>query len=103
MRAERDRDGGVHARELLDRERVGERVAAATAVLLGEGDPHQVQRAELADDLVGEGLRAVELLGDRRDLALGELADGAADQLVIGREVEVHGGHSPQTATRKLG
>ena len=32
----------------------------------------------------------VERLGDRRDLALGEVADGAADQLVVGREVEVH-------------
>ncbi len=90
MGAEGDRDRGVHARELLHRERVGERVAAAAAVLLGEGDAHQAQRAELGDDLIGEGLRAVELLGDRRDLALGELAHGAADQLVVGGEVEVH-------------
>ncbi len=46
----------------------------------------------LRDDLVGEGLRAVELLGHRRDLALGELPHGAADQLVLGGEVEVHAG-----------
>ena len=48
VRAQRDRHRGVHARELLDRERVGERVAAAAAVLLGERDAHQVQLAELA-------------------------------------------------------
>ena len=85
VRAQRDRDRGVHARELLDGERVGERVAAAAAVLLREGDPHQVERAELRDDLVRERLRAVELLGDGRDLALGEFAHGAPDQLVVGR------------------
>ena len=94
MRAQRDRHRGVHARELLDGERVGERVAAAAAVLLGEGDAHQVQLPQLGDDLVGEGLRAVELLGDRRDLALGEFAHGAADQLVVGGEVEVHRGRA---------
>ena len=90
VRAERDRHRGVHARQLLDGQRVGERVAAAAAVLLGKRDPHQVQLAELRDDLVGERLRPVELLGDRRDLALGELAHGAPDQLVVGGEVEVH-------------
>ena len=90
VRAHRDRDGGVHARELLDRDRVGERVAAGAAVLLRERDPHQPEPAELLDDLVREALLVIERLGDRRDLALGEVADGAADQLVVGREVEVH-------------
>jgi hypothetical protein len=33
---------------------------------------------------------AVELLGDRRDPLLGELANGRADELVLGRQVEVH-------------
>ena len=37
----RDADRGVHPRQLLDRERVGERVGAAAAVLLGERDAHQ--------------------------------------------------------------
>ena len=54
VRAQRDRHRGVHARELLDRERVGERVAAAAAVLLGERDAHQVSSPSLAHDLVGE-------------------------------------------------
>ena len=90
VRAHRDRHRGVDARELLDRDRVGERVAARAAVLLGERDPHQPEVAELLHDLVREALLAVERLGDRRDLALGEVADGAADQLMVGREVEVH-------------
>src|SRR3712207_7813886 len=36
--------------------------------LLGEGDAHEPELAELADDLVGEALLAVELLRDGRDL-----------------------------------
>ena len=41
---------------------------AAAAVLLRERDPHQPELAQLRDQLVGERLRPVELLGDRRDL-----------------------------------
>ena len=48
VRAHRDRHARVDARELLDGERVGERVAAAAAVLLRERDPHQPELAELA-------------------------------------------------------
>ena len=77
--------------ELLDGDRVGQRVAAAAAVLLREGDAHHAQLAELRDDLVREALLAVELLGHRRDLLLGEVAHGAADEVVVGGEVEVHG------------
>ena len=69
----------VDARELLDGERVGERVAAAAAVLLGERDPHQPELAELGDDLVRERLRRGR--APRRPGAtslLGEVADGAA-------------------------
>jgi hypothetical protein len=81
--AERDRHRGVHARQLLDRERVGERVAPGAAVLLGKRDPHQVELAQAADDLVGEGVGAVELLCDRADLLLGELTDGPLQQAVL--------------------
>ena len=42
-------------------------------------------------DLVREALLAVELLGDRRDLLDGEVADGALDQAVLVGEVEQHG------------
>ena len=57
VRAHRDRDGRVDPRELLDRDRVGERVAAGAADLLRERDPHQPELAELGDDLVRERLR----------------------------------------------
>ena len=69
--------------ELLDRERVGEGVCAASPVLLGEGDSHQAELAHLLDELVGEELLAVELLGDRRDLLAGEVADGVAQQPLL--------------------
>ena len=94
VRAHRDRHRGVDARELLDGDRVGQRVAARAAVLLGERDPHQPELAELGDDLVREALLAVERLGDRRHLALGEVADGAADQLMVGRRGRSPCGHS---------
>ena len=88
--AQRDGHRGVHPRELLHRQRVGQRVAARAAVLLGERDAHQVQLAQLGDQVVGDRLGPIQLLGHRRHLALGEVADGAADQLVVVREVEIH-------------
>jgi len=88
--AERDGHGGVDARELLDGQRVGQRVGARAAVLLGKGNAHEVQLAELGNQLVGDGLGAVELSGHRRHLALGELPHRAPDQLVVVGEVEVH-------------
>ena len=90
VRAQRDRHRRVHARELLDRDRVGQRVAAASAVLLRERDAHQPELPELLDDRVRERLRAVQLLRDRSHLPLGEVAHRAADQLVVVGEIEVH-------------
>ncbi len=83
MGAQRDRHRRVDAGELLDGERVGERVAAGAAVLLGKRDPHQVELAQPADDVVRERVRPVELLGDGRDLLLGELADGSLQETVM--------------------
>ena len=86
----RDGHAGVDARELLDHERVAQVVGAAPAVLLGVGDPHQPELAELLDDRVGKALGAVELLGHRLDLARGEVAREVADGLLLVAEVEVH-------------
>ena len=97
MRRDRDRDGGVDPRELLDRERVRDGVAAGTAVLLGDRQPHQAQLAEVGDDLVRKTRLAVELLCDRRDLLARELAHRVADELLLLGEVEVH---APRNATR---
>ena len=56
----------------------------------GIGMPIRPSSASSADELVREAVLAVELLGDRRDPLLGELAHGRPDELVLGREVEVH-------------
>jgi hypothetical protein len=101
VRAHRDRNGRVDARELLDRQRVGERVAARAAVLLGERDPHEPELAQLGDDLVREALLAVELLGHRRDLVAGEVADGLLDEAVVVGEVEEHGAESSGAPLRR--
>ena len=77
VRGDRDRDRGVDPGQLLDRDRVGERVAAGAAVLLRDRDAHEPELGEPGDELVGEAVLAVELLGDRGDPLLGELADGA--------------------------
>ena len=91
VRRHGDRHARVHPRELLDHERVGERVGPAAAVLLGVGHAHQPELAELGDDLVGEALLLVELLGDRPDLVLREVAREALDRLLLVGQVEVHG------------
>ena len=99
VRGDGDRDGRVDSRQLLDRDRVGERVGAAAAVLLGDGHAHQPELGELLDELVGEAVLAVELLGDGRDLLLGELPDRAADELVLFGEVEVHAARRSASST----
>ena len=92
MRGDGDRDRRVDARQLLDRDRVRERVGAAAAVLLGDRHAHQPELCELGDELVREPLLAVELFGDRRDLLERELSNRVAHQLVFALDVEVHAG-----------
>ena len=72
----------------------GERVPASAAVLLGERDAHEPELAELADDLVGEALLAVELLRDGRDLVAGEVPDQLLDRPVVVGQLEVHAAHN---------
>ncbi len=78
------------SRELLDRERVLEGRAARAADALGEGDAHPSQLTHPAHDLGREGLGAVELLGHRGDLALGEIAHRTPQQLVVIWQIEEH-------------
>ena len=58
-------------------------VAASAAVLLGDRHSHQAELRELGDELVREAVLPVELLGHRRDLLLGEVADRAPDELLL--------------------
>ena len=105
VRGDRDADARVHARELLDRERVGEVAGAAAAVLLGVGDAHQAEFAELLHDLVREALGAVELLRDRLYLALRRNPDQALDVALLVGQIEVHkrGRILPTWATLEAG
>ena len=73
--------------------------AARAAVLLRDRHPHQPELGQLGDELVREAVLAVELRGDRRDLLLRELADGRADELVLGREIEVHSDRREASST----
>src|SRR5436190_322880 len=70
------------------------REAAASDPAPGSVSPNAAslrpEAGELRDQVIGEALLPVELLGSRRDARLRELADRAADELVLGREVEVH-------------
>jgi hypothetical protein len=89
VRGDGDRDGRVHARQLLDRDRVRKRVGSGAAVLLGNRHPHQPELRELAHELVGKTVLAVELLRDRRDALDREVAHSSPDELVLFGEVVV--------------
>jgi hypothetical protein len=90
VRRNRDRDRGVDARQLLDRDRVRHGVGAGAAILLRDRDAHQPELGELRHEVVRKAPFAVELLGDRRDASLGELAHGAAQQLLLVAQLVVH-------------
>ena len=91
-RLERDAERLVDAADLLDRHAQAGEVAvlARAAVLLGGGQAHQPEPAHLLDDVGGEVVVLVPLRGVRRDLGLGELADAAAELLVLAGQLERH-------------
>src|SRR5438445_739954 len=89
VRGDCDRHRRVDARQLLDRDRVRQRVCAGAAVLLRDRHPHQPELGEAGDDFIGKARLSVELFGDRCDLLRCERAHRVADQLVLLPEVEV--------------
>ena len=60
------------------------------AVLGGHGHAEEAEVAHGARQVARELFAFVELEHARRDLALGELAHGAAEHVLLGGEVEVH-------------
>ena len=66
---------------------------AGAAVLLGGGEAEQAELAHLRDDVDREVVVAVPLGGVGGDLLLGEVADRPSELLVLGRQLEAHGGH----------
>ena len=94
------------AADLLDRDRVGEGVEAGAALVLRDRDAQPAHLAEASDDLDREAALALVLVDDGRDLLDHEVADRPAEQLVLGREVEVHGPrvpHDPAAPRRSCG
>ena len=95
MSEERRRKAAVHARDLLDQEAAHDHVAAAPAVLLGVAHPQVAEAAELAEEVHGEGLGALQLLDARGERLLGEAPDGEAKALLLLVQAKAeHGGSS---------
>ena len=76
--------------DLLDRDRVRQRVESGAALVLGDRDPEPAELADAPDDLGGETAFALVLVDDRRDLGRHELPDRVTEQRVLGSEVVVH-------------
>jgi hypothetical protein len=82
----------VDARDLLADQPVGHHVHERAAVFLGNHRREIAERDELADQFGRVAGLALVGLDVGQDLLLGEVADGAAHQALLGREVEVHHG-----------
>ncbi len=89
--ADDDADRSGDPGQLLDRDRVGQAVEPRAADLLRVGHAEQPERCRLTDDLHRELALALQVVRDRGDAPLGEVAHGATDLLVLWREGEVHG------------
>ncbi len=93
MDAEAGRHREVEPGDLLGRDGVEAVVLRARpAELLGDVEPEQALLAGLLPDVPVDRLHLEHLLGARPERALDELADGAAEGLVIGAvDVAGHG------------
>ncbi len=91
VRGDDEAERAPHAPDLLDRDGIGERVHPGAAPRLGDRDAEPAHLADPAHDLDREAPLPLVLVDQRRDLGLHEVADGAPEQLVLGRKVEVHG------------
>src|SRR3954447_369277 len=90
VRGDDDAERSPDARDLFDGDRVGESIETGAALLLWEGDAQQAHRAKLGDDVGGEATLLLVLVDLADDLALQEIADGSAEQLVLGGQFEIH-------------
>jgi hypothetical protein len=71
--------------DLLDGDRIGERVESAPALFLGEGNAEPAHLAEAADDVHREATLPFVGLHDRGDLVDHEVADRVAQEAVLRR------------------
>src|SRR5262249_35214445 len=87
---ERAGGGAAGARDLLDREDVGERVESSAAVLLGIGQAHEAELAHLAHGVGGELLVLVQRASTWRHHLVAELTRELADLVVFLFEQQIH-------------
>src|SRR4029079_13255900 len=83
VNAHHHRDRRVDGRDLLERHEVREHVEAEPIVLLREEHPEKPKITQLRDDRGLEGLLAIPLIRERRDLALRELARDALNLALL--------------------
>ena len=86
---------GRGAGDLLLRDDMFEIAEAEPAILLGDGDAVQAERAHFRPQLLGEPVLGVDLRGQRRDPVGGEAAGGVADHVghFAQSEIEAQFGH----------
>src|SRR5690606_35336573 len=97
-RRDADADGGlqsdahglVHPPDLLDRHTQPGQARFGSAVLLRSGEPEQAELTHRTNGIDGEGVLAVPSGGMRLDLSASEVADDAAELLVLSRQLERH-------------
>ena len=112
MAAERlDRDDepgrGADATQLLDREAQAQQVGAEAPELLGERDAEDVVVGQELADVLGPFGRSIDRGGPRRDLVVGEDADGVAQEDLLSGEADRPvdrriGGHRGHPSSRVI-
>ena len=91
------------AADLLHRDDVGEIAHAGAAVFLFDGDAEQAEVAELAPQVHGKLVAAVDLRRARRDLGGGELLHGVAQHVQQSRPGRSRGPGSARSSWRRRG
>ena len=90
------------ARELRDRERIRRQVEPEAAVLLGDAHAEEAHLAQAVDDLLRVGVARLEVMRDRDDLVVDELADDVQDVELLVPEVEAVEAADPLPHARSL-
>jgi hypothetical protein len=90
VRRDDDRQAAPHAGQLLDCDRVRQRVEPGAPLLFRKRDAEEAHLAELGDDVGREPPFRFVLVDLGLDLVREVVADGLAQQLVLGRKVEIH-------------
>jgi hypothetical protein len=91
-----------HATDLLDRDGIGERIEARSALVLGKRNAKPAHLAETPDDIDRKAPRPLVLVDDGRHLVGHEVADRVAEENVLRGEVEVHDPEPITTLRRRV-